>query len=1199
MLKHILSVFAGLIVLFWTLYLMVTPLKFALGFILFLITFTVGELLFSEGDVQSDTESRNNYSRFAGWVSWEFVVVGVFVISLIILFLVPSIKGEIFIEWSSLEFRHVARLIAAFGLNFFPGYLILAIVGKPELNKLQKVITSYLLSLFMVVITGFVSARLTGIVDDFFLMAFLFVCAILIVVYFLKRLVRRRRVSDNPKTRVSSHASLRKFLPTLLVGLTIVFVGVWLFWMYSNIGFFIGAPGTDMWRQHGYAQTFLDYRAFLWINIPWWFDLYLACFIVMAGVPSANAHFALYPLIVLPVLSFHIMASGFLKNRRMASLATLSYAIFSGPAWFYALHLRDFGPVSYDSWIQILYETGDKFLLQSRYPPFVVGFTAASIAYTSLWWMMYATSQLDLREKFSFFLMSVTVAVSYLVHGVDPVIFIVYLSALLLVFLFTQNDKGKKQVRFAALSVIVALAMVSVIELSLTPQYDYYHNFSSSFARFYLTQMGRYYYLGSPSFYLLALSSSLIVVTTYIKVIETKLVRFYQLASQKSAIKKYSSSIKKHAVEIIFYLYGVALIVWFFLHPSFSTSASGGVGWVPWYVYPVAGGVPYLFGLVGVFILVLKWGSIERKVRDLLAFAAIAAVLLFFFGQSISFFNETFFYLGYWERRTLSYIHPLMSILMAYALVTLFGTGRRKGLPTVKYLARIGAVSVLTSLIILGSVSSTLIAGDFAFRGYFWAGVTEEELEALGYLHYSLPEGFNTGYLARQTGFQYIASFARDKWTPNPYLWLGQYYHYPSSAISAIRQGDVRFLYLNHIRDDQDLKKNLFIQQLIKVLPVEFNNSEVTIYSIPPLEYPSSMAPLRLVSLEEEVGAMYDAYVLWSLTLMMGEYPYGVISNVSNPVNFAGAQSIMAPHDPPPIERDVEQLLGWVSNGGHLILSNTNPYGMFSKLVGLISKVSLVDCDSILDWRILRKTGELIIENADKIEGNASLRLTNDQSSYEEWIYTPPTGSWNLSGYEYLGIWVYNTPIPTIGGGGGPKWLLYLTDSNDNENYFRYDLSFFDYEIKDYVANFTGWKLHLIPIKQYYGNLDVSAINQLRIVTGSQRPINILIDDIFVLEESGKEHSIATADGIQGPISIDLPIIEVEGLSPSADVRVIANYTLDGVPVAPFAIQKDLDSGKVTYLNANLLYQSILSGSSAFTSPYEVLIKILEIIGVE
>ena len=90
-----------------------------------------------------------------------------------------------------------------------------------------------------------------------------------------------------------------------------------------------------------------------------------------------------------------------------------------------------------------------------------------------------------------------------------------------------------------------------------------------------------------------------------------------------------------------------------------------------------------------------------------------------------------------------------------------------------------------------------------------------------------------------------------------------------------------------------------------------------------------------------------------------------------------------------------------------------------------------------------------------------------------------------------------------------------------------------------------------------------------------------------------------SADGIMGTVSIDLPTVAVEGLSFSVDARIIANYTKDGTPIAPFALQKDFGSGKVTYLNANLLYESILYERSGLRSPYEVLVKVLEMIGVK
>lgn len=1157
---------------------MITPLRFALGFTLFIITFVVGELLLSGNRDMQNTRRHVKFFRSAQRISAELVILAAFVSSLVIILSVPAVKGGIFVEWATLELPIAVRLIAAFGLNFFPGYFILAIVGAPELGKLPKLIASYILSLLLLSVTGFVCAYVRGIVDELFFQAFFAVCVAIIAVHLSHRLFQWKRAHrlGNPEKSVSPSSGSRNILPVLLVSLTVIFMGIWLWWMYSRIGFFIGAPGFDSWSFHGYAQTYLDYKAFLWLQDPWWFHLYLAAFISISGAPSVNAYMALYPLIILPVLAFYVMASNFFKDKKIASIATLGYALFSGPTWLYALYLRDFSAVtSYDDWITIIYQAGEKFLVQGWYPAFLVSFTEATVAYAFLWFMVYASWRLDLSRKFNFFLLSITVALSYLIHGIDPIIFALFLFAFLLLCLFTQNTEGKKRVRLSALSILIAVAVVSLIDLSLTSQYDYSNSINGLWAQMRMapgTEFGirfafRWYYFNSPSFYLLVFSSVLIIALTY-----------GNFAKKLMLLTRYATSVRRVLAEVIMWLYALSLIV-FVMVFNYITWTTTIFGPIPWYVYLVVGGIPFLLGSVGIAIVLFKWNEIEVKIRNTIVFCALSLVLLFILGQVVSLVNQMFFYTGFWESRVLDYVHHIMSLPMAYALVALFNRLRVRAPPSVKHLTKVGIVSLLASLVVFSSVSSTLISGDLAPRAFFWGSLTQEEIEALRYLHYSLPLGAKTAYLARSTGSDYLHGFANDKWTPDPYQWLGQFYYSPSSVISAIHQADIKFLYLNRLRDLRDLKRNLFIQQLIKVLPVEFNNSEVTIYSIPPLQYPSSMATLRLVSPNETEGLMYDAYVLWSLALMMSKHSYGLVSNVTNPANLDGSQNIILPYDPQ-AEKDVGQLLEWVSNGGHLILSNTNPYGVFSTSVGLTSKVSLVNCNSTENWSTayLPKRGEILIENATKIEGNASLRLVNNLSDWEEWIYTPPI-PWNLTGYEYLGIWVYGTAP-------GPRWLLYLADSegvNRNENYFEYDL------------NFTGWKLHLIPIRQYYSGLDLSAINELRITTGPNLPVNILIDDIFVLKEG--ERPIVKANGIQGTINIDLPITEVEDLSLSTDARVIANYTLDGVPVAPFAIQEDLGSGRVTYLNANLLYQSILSGGIGFT--YEVLVKTLEITGVE
>lgn len=1167
--------------LLWTLYLMVSPLKFALGLVLFLITIAVGELLLSGKEESLEIAGQSNHIAFSHQMAVNLVIVVVFALSLATVFYVPAIKGEIFVEWSALELPTIARLIAAFGLNFFPGYIILAIAGRNDLGKLSTLITSYFLSLFVLVLTGFVSALATGIINEFFLNAFLTVCAALIIIYVFKCFIYRKSGSESQKTPVSSSTGSRK-LPALLVGLAVAFVAVWLWWMYSNIGFFIGTRGTDMWRVHFAALTFTDYQAFRWLHVPWLFYLYLACSMVLSGAPSVNAYVSLYPLMGVQFLSFYLMTSSFFKDRRIASLATLGYTIFSGPGWLYALYLRNFSPIiDYDSWTRIISKTGDIFLLQGWYPPFAVGFTAPVVAYAALWWLMYATWRLDLRRGFNFFLMSIILAMSYLVHGVEALIYLTFLAALLIVYFLTQNTDGKKQVRWAAFSAFAALGIVALLDVALTPQYDYFNSVSS------FALPSRYYFFNSPSFYALTFASLLIGVLTYGKYIENKLTRLYHMIHQKLS-PRHLAFVKRRLIEVIFFLYGVSLIVFIVLFRSLSIATTG-LGWVPWYVYLVIGGVPTFLGLVGIALVLRKWNNSEKMIRDIVVFCGVSIVMLFIMGQLTSFVNQEFFYTGYWERRTLSYIHPVISILMAYTLVALFRRVTLQKSSSVRYLPKVGMVSLLISLILLSSVSSTLLAGDFASRIFFADVPTKEELDALRYLHYSLPAGSKTGYINRMTGMDYIRAFASDKWTEDPDQWLGRYSS-PGYVLSAIRNADIKFLYFNHIRDSQDLKKNLFLQQLIEVLPMVFNNSEVTIYSIPPLHWPSSSSPLGVVS-SEKTGALNDAYVLWFFSLMMGEDRYMTITNTSDPNVLNVVKSIIVPFDPLPIEEEEGQLLEWVSNGGHLVVSNTNHYGVFRDLLGLTHKVPLVSCDSTDNWKALHKRGEILLETDLKIEGNASLRLQNNLSAWEGWIYTPPA-HWDLSQYDYLGIWIYGT-------GGGPMWALYLTDLNNNEKYFRYDISVFDFGERGYVPSFEGWKLHVVPIKQYFGDLDLSAIKQLKINTGAQLPVNILIDDIFALSESGENQLPVTADGIQGEVNIDLPNIEVETLSLGDNATIIANYTEKGVTVAPFAIQKNVGSGKVTYLNINLLYQSILSEGSGFTSPYELLLTILKMIGIE
>jgi hypothetical protein len=122
-------------------------------------------------------------------------------------------------------------------------------------------------------------------------------------------------------------------------------------------------------------------------------------------------------------------------------------------------------------------------------------------------------------------------------------------------------------------------------------------------------------------------------------------------------------------------------------------------------------------------------------------------------------------------------------------------------------------------------------------------------------------------------------------------------------------------------------------------------------------------------------------------------------------------------------------------------------------------------------------------------------------------------------------------------------------------------------------------------------------VTEFRIVTGYQLPLDILIDDIFLVKTSGGQRQNVLADGIGAPVNIDFPRLEVDGLYPNSG-DIIANYTESGAPVASFAVQKEVGTGKVTIINTNALYGSILSGSTGFPPTFEILAKILEMIGI-
>ncbi len=1190
--KHILALTSGIIVMLWTLYLMVSPARFALGIVLFLITLVLSELLLSGEDVQIQ-ESHSAEKRRK--LPWEELIVAAYLVSLGIMYFVSSEGNELWLTWNDLATMHplnMLRMVAAFGFNFFPGYVILMIAGRHGQfqGKLLKLVTSYLLSLFVISTVGLISAALEGVIDVFFLNAFLLANAIIIVVYLLHRFLDRRRPqvgSGFGLNRIEVHKSR---LSAVLLLLTVVFLVVWLLWPYSQIGFFIGGPGSDMWRHHGDAQSFLDGRAFAWLQVPWWFELYIASFTVISGVPLANAYFSLYPLMAVVIISFYVMVQGFIKDRKVAAVATLFYTAFSGFAWVYAVYLRDFLQVS-RSWIGILYDTGDKFLYQGWYPPFLVGFKHSVVSLTGLWWMIYAVRRLNLRSKLNFSLMSCIWALSYLFHVVDGLVFFAFLVVLLLSYTFSHDVEGRKNVRMAALAVLVALAFVTVTELALT---DYYFTYTSFFA-----PTRRYYYLYSPSFYFAAVGAVSAIVLSYGRM--PKSIHSIFVSKYNALKSKTPRWVNSHlGVEAIFYIYGLSLIVWILLLEGFH-SAQLTLGQVPLYAYPAMLGVPLILGLVGISFLLLGWKKLEKEVRNALLFGVFSSVILTIMGLGVTAMNLLYFYTGGGERAIVTYYtRATVAILAAYAFLAVFKRGARK-IPRGWKLARFAAPVLLTSLLVIAGVSSTLIAQDFSSSVFFSQKLSDEELQALNYL-YLLPKGY-AAYLEKSSGTSYIRAFANDKWWDDPGLWLGGAewesggVHSPENVILTLKRTDAAYIYVNRDRDGQTLHKSLLLQLLLTAVPVTFNNSEVIIYSVPPsIQAPtSSPSELGIIKPEQSDGPAYEAYVLSLFSVAFSGVSYQILDSTSDPRIDTVSTAIILPYDPAPHAEDTSALLNWVSSGKDLVVFNTDSFGTFEEQFGLRPKELLVSCDSSYGWSQWAGRGTTSVETAEKVEGNSSLRLSFENPlSYQwsGWIYnvTQAEGKpWNLTGWDNIGIWVHTNSS------SGPQFYLKLYDVNGVSGQFGNPQLLSRWNGTQYVSSFNGWKRFLIPIKECFGSLDLTNITRLEISTGFQLPVDVLVDEIALYRNASGSANIANS--IIGSHIVDLPLITVPPLDLNGATGVIANYTLDGLPVAPFAIENNVASGNVSFVNILPLNSFIVTNLTK-VNVYEILVQIYQMLRI-
>jgi len=455
--------FASLFVLAWCLFILNHTTKFIFAPLIAVFTFSLYKYLTSENDmtlILRIISFRSNYLH-------DLIFILIYILSIILIILVSSVKNPYYIEWHQIPFLNWLRLFAATLLStFFPGYVIFRFInGNYKYGKLEAIISSYFLSLFFIPIINFVLlyvnltiqfGKQRLIIPNLFLL-------LLFTGNVLRKKVNTKCLNTNMhKIQIPIYKS-----GTLMCLFAFIIIG-----SYTVT---LGNPyqAGDQWLWIGRSLQFMK-GSFPVVNnriipfYPWWFDLYLTYFFIISGVPILNAYGSLSYLAVLPSITFYLLLGQYFKQKRKVQLVGTVFTTFLGFGWIYYIYkklimnpsnlievsdiVRLSGDKTYDLWRGILFLP-----IEGIRPVYVIGYPALF----ALIYMLARSRENYLVTWSDSFMIAVLVAVGYLGHVFEILIF---LGIYFLIFLFGRDFSSQpKKFSYAILLGLLFVALIDYL----------------------------------------------------------------------------------------------------------------------------------------------------------------------------------------------------------------------------------------------------------------------------------------------------------------------------------------------------------------------------------------------------------------------------------------------------------------------------------------------------------------------------------------------------------------------------------------------------------------------------------------------------------------------------------------------------------------------------------------------------------------
>jgi hypothetical protein len=1088
---------------------------------------------------------KSSLANFAPFARIDLVILLMYIAAVMAVMIIPP-DYSLYLDWSGIPFSNWMRLIAGFLLtSFLPGYVILKTIdSKRTIKGAASLVFSFLLSFFITTVIG-LALELTGNKISQYGLSTLVMTSISFIVLLLFSNFRYNRRKQE-YSAVNSHHDKNYLQILILLCLVVLQCSLLYTVFFTNQSFLRG----DMWSHFADVSNLLKYGFETQSTLSgyfWGYRIFNGVFLILGGFPLINTEITLVFLYPISIIAFYSMVSILFKSstQKVPIIATVIWTTFSGFDWSY-LFSQGLVPGKFS--FNAVYPIASKTMSGVIYPYATFGYDHLPfvVSMISVFMLLYLFKYSKLETTVRVSLITVTTLLGYLVHSTEVMLFIILFIPFLLIF---SKEESIAEVRKGLVSMLLGLVGVLFLD------------FSAPSEPVYTTTYG------------LPLSIALVCVAIPLTYVLGKI----SLRKNLSKILTYKRTHKLLVLSslVLCYLYFLSFIM---LSSSPLSSRGFSIGTlqrvIPWFAYPLRLGCAGILLLASIFYIAIK-----RKFSEMILFCLAVIGFSIIFGRlyaivypiEVATTHDRIFYIMF----------VAVSIAAAWIVPKIFSKIRESNLSSssVKKISRNFLASLFLVVIVIGGSLSTIISSEYwaAASGPFGLPQNNmpQDIAALSYLKTNSPSLSTvvTNDISTDSIQAEVASLASVQTLDSDQFdtWFGT--TQPEVLFAMKNLLNVSCVYLSSgdlTAISEIYPRSYFINHLIKYLPkMTFANSNVSIYKMPAL-YPPSGNNLSIV-----IPSTTDENVLLSVdTFAYSGLQYNL--HLQQDSDKFEASTLVLPFDPTPPD--------WPGNSIMVASGNQTDFWIPSSWgYGSINTPTISSGNTTQDG----------IDYLNIFVGNGS------------------AGRWGI----------YHDYSPTVDWSGKETFCVYWNGTNSGCE-FTIEIRTPDasnQHIHSFKDDFLGWKEIVVPFSKFNdlqsGTFDLSRIGRIYIYPSSYNvPSTYQIGPVFVsrpshyltqseiaeytnwLKDGGhlvvfdnwgngyfarmfglRTTGNGTADGIASQkASISIGAINItEVAMDDPNTAAIANYTINGRSISPFAISKSFGMGQITYVMTKSFYDAM------------------------